>query len=146
MKLKLTLFLILSFFTTFIYAEKLGNLSPAQLISMQKNNNALVIDVRTEKEWNTTGTIPNSHKLQFFSAEGKFNAQQWLADLNNLKTSANQPIILVCRSGNRSGMVGKMLTEKQGLKNIYHLSSGIMPWIKAGNKIEKDCPTKVACN
>ena len=145
MKIKLSLFIIFSLFTTLIYAEELGNLSPEQLITMQKNKNALVIDIRTEKEWNTTGTIPDSHKLQFFSPKGKYDAEKWLSDLNQLKTTADQPVILVCRSGGRSSMAGKILTQQKGLKHIYHLSNGIMPWIKAGNKINKDCPTELAC-
>ena len=142
--IKLTLFFICFFFSALIYAEELGQLSAAQLIAMQKQDNALIIDIRTEKEWNTTGIIPDSHKLQFFSATGKYDADKWLADLNQLKTAPDQTVILVCRSGNRSGMVGNMLTKQIGMKNVYHLSTGIMPWIKAGNKIT-DCPTKLAC-
>ena len=142
--IKLTLFILLSFFTAFISAEELGQLSAEQLIAMQKQDNALVIDIRTEKEWNTTGIIPDSHKLQFFTATGKYDADKWLSDLNQLKTSPEQTVILVCRSGNRSGMVGDMLTKKMGMKNVHHLSTGIMPWIKAGNKTT-DCSTKLAC-
>lgn len=144
-KIKLALFLILSFFISLISAEELGNLSPEQLKTMQQSENALVIDIRTEKEWNTTGTIPDSHKLQFFSNDGNYDAEKWLSSLNQLKTSADQPVILVCRSGNRSGMVGNMLAKKIGLKNIYHLSNGIMPWIKAGNDTSKDCLAKKSC-
>ena len=142
--IKLTLFILLSFFTAFISAEELGQLSAEQLIAMQKQDNALVIDIRTEKEWNTTGIIPDSHKLQFFTATGKYDADKWLSDLNQLKTSPEQTVILVCRSGKRSGMVGDMLTKKMEMKNIHHLSTGIMPWIKAGNKTT-DCSTKLAC-
>ncbi len=143
--IKLTLFFLLSFFTAIISAEELGQLSAVQLIAMQKQENALVIDIRTENEWNTTGIIPDSHRLQFFSSTGKYDADKWLSDLNQLKTSPDQTVILVCRSGNRSGMVGDMLTKKMGMKNIYHLSTGIMPWIKAGNKITTNCSTKLAC-
>ncbi len=143
-KIKLTLFILLSFFTAFISAEELGQLSAEQLIAMQKQDNALVIDIRTEKEWNTTGIIPDSHRLQFFSSTGKYDADKWLSDLNQLKTSPEQTVILVCRSGNRSGMVGDMLTKKMGMKNVHHLSTGIKPWIKAGNKTT-DCSTKLAC-
>ena len=144
-KIKFILFFICSFFTTIISAEELGRLSAEQLIALQKQDNALVIDIRTEKEWNTTGIIPDSHKLQFFSSTGKYDAEKWLSDLNQLKSSPDQSVILVCRSGNRSSMVGKMLTKKMGMKNVHHLSTGIMPWIKAGNKITNDCSTKLAC-
>ena len=144
-KIKFALFLIVTFFVSFIAAEELGNLSPEQLIEMQKHDNALVIDIRTEKEWNTTGVIPDSHKLQFFTPTGKSDADEWMSGFNQLRTNSEQPVILICRSGNRSRIIGNMLTKKMGLKNIYHLSDGIMPWIKAGNKVTKDCPTELAC-
>jgi rhodanese-related sulfurtransferase len=137
MKIKFTLLLILSFFVSYISAEELTNLSTQQLISMQKEQKAIVIDIRTEKEWSSTGTIPESHKLQFFTSDGKYDVDKWLANLKKLKQSEDQPVILVCRSGNRSGMVGTMLTKQLNLKNIYHLSSGISSWIKAGNKVIK---------
>ncbi|MCK5829579.1 MAG: rhodanese-like domain-containing protein [Methylococcales bacterium] len=137
MKIKLTFILLFSLFSSIISAEALIDLSTKQLINMQKNKNALVIDIRTEKEWQSTGTIPGSHKLQFFSSEGKYNAEKWLAELNQLKSSEDQSIILVCRSGGRSGMVGKLLIKQQKMKNIHHLSSGITSWIKAGNKVTK---------
>lgn len=145
MKINLTFFLLLSFFSTLVFAEELTNLSAKQLISLQKNKNALVIDIRTEREWISTGTIPNSHKLQFFSAQGKYDAEKWLNDLNKLKSSPDQPIILVCRSGGRSGKVGNMLTSQLGMSNINHLSNGMMSWIKAGNKVNTTCPTQFAC-
>lgn len=128
-----------------IFAEDLGLLTSKQLIAMQKSSNALVIDIRTEKEWDATGIIPNSHKLQFFSPSGKYDAKKWLADLNQLKTSNDQAIILVCRSGNRSGKVGDLLTKQLGMSNVHHLSNGLMSWIKAGNEITKDCTNQLAC-
>jgi len=145
MKNNLTFLLVLSFFSSLLSAAELGNLSADQLISLQKTQNALVIDIRTENEWNATGIIPDSHKLQFFSANGKHDAKKWLSDLSQLKTSAEQPVILVCRSGSRSNMVGNMLAKQQGMKNIFHLANGIMPWIKAGNKIQNQCQSKLAC-
>ena len=112
------LFLLISF-NHFSIANELGQLSPNQLIKLQKQQNALLIDIRTEKEWAATGIIPNSHKLQFFSSNGKFDAKKWLADLDQLKTSDEQAVILICRSGSRSGMVGDMLIKK-GMKNVNH--------------------------
>lgn len=137
MKIKFTLLLILSFFISYVSAEELTNLSTQQLISIQKEQKAIIIDIRTEKEWGSTGTIPESHKLQFFTSGGKYDVDKWLANLKKLKRSEDQPVILVCRSGNRSGMVGTMLTKQLNLKNIYHLSNGISSWIKAGNKVIK---------
>jgi len=144
MKIKSIFLLLFCFFSHVVFSAELGQLSPQQLVELQKKQGALVIDIRTEKEWATTGIIPDSHKLQFFTPNGQYDAQKWQSNLNQLKTSDDQAIILVCRSGSRSGMVGEMLT-KQGMKNVYHLSNGIMPWIQSGNKIKKDCPNQLAC-
>lgn len=145
MKINFFLFLLFSLFSTFICAEELGQLTSEQLKAMQTNSNALVLDIRTEKEWNSTGIIPNSHKLQFFSPSGNYDAKKWLADVNKLKTTNDQAIILVCRSGNRSGKVGNLLSKQLGVSNVHHLSNGLMSWIKAGNEISKDCTTQLAC-
>jgi len=145
MKIKLSFFLLLTFFSSLISAAELINLSNKDLIDLQKNQNALIVDIRTEGEWVSTGTIPNSHKLQFFSPRGKYDAEKWLADLNKLKGSKDQAIILVCRSGSRSRTLGNMLAKQLGMENVHHLSNGIMPWIRAGNEINKKCPTQFAC-
>ncbi len=136
-------FLVSGFFSTllltsnYLLADELKNLGPEQIEALQKNG-ALIIDIRTIKEWQTTGTIPNSKKLQFFDAQGKFNAEEWVKELNQVKSSPDQPVVLVCRSGNRSSMVGNFLTQKLGMKNIYHLQNGITSWIKSGKKTIKD--------
>ncbi len=144
-KISTPLLLLFSFFSSLISAEELRNLLPEQLISLQKNNNALVIDIRTEREWAETGIIPASHKLQFFAADGTFNTDQWLLELNQLKSTEDQAIILVCRSGNRSGKLGNLLTKKLGIKNVYHLSSGLSHWIKQEHKVMKECTPQLAC-
>ncbi len=138
MKIKLFILLLSSFIVSSIYAEELKNLSAKELVAMQKEKEALIIDIRTEKEWISTGTIPGSHKLQFFSSQGKYDIDKWMAELIKLKKTKDQPVVLVCRSGNRSGMVGKMLTEQLNNKNVYHLSSGISSWVLSGNKVSKD--------
>jgi rhodanese-related sulfurtransferase len=154
MTLKSTVFLLLSLFTPWLRADpqgceacgklsgtiaaaELGQLSAQQLQAMQQNDRALVIDVRTEAEWQATGVIPNSQKLQSFNSDGQFDSAKWLADLQKLKTSADQPVILVCRSGNRSSKVGELLI-RQGMTNVYHLNNGIQSWIKSGYPLKSD--------
>ncbi len=145
MNIRTFCFLLLALFSLSGATEELVNLSVEQVHTMQQNNNALVIDIRTEKEWQTTGIIPASHKLEFFNSEGKYDAEKWLAELEKLKSSPDQPVILVCRSGNRSGMVGNFLAKQLGMKNIYHLSSGIQSWSRTGLKLENECLPNVAC-
>ncbi len=128
---------LLFLFTVALNATELKNITPEQLQTLQ-NKGALVIDIRTTTEWATSGIIPASKKLEFFNEQGEFDAKKWLDDLNQLHTSPEQPVILVCRSGNRSSMLGNYLTDKLGMNNIYHLQNGIMSWIKAGNEVNQD--------
>lgn len=128
------LFLLL--YQVALHAADLGNLTPDQLESLQKQD-ALVIDIRTEKEWQDTGIIPDSHKLQFFDADGKFDSKQWLAQLEQLKKTPAQPVVLVCQSGGRSTMLGNFLTGKLGMQNVYQLQNGINAWIEQGKRVQK---------
>ncbi len=151
---KSTLFLFLSLWTTLLWADpqacegcnklpetmaaaKLGQVFSEQLQTMQRNDHALIIDIRTEAEWHATGIIPGSQKLQSFNSDGQFDSAKWLADLQKLKTSPDQAVILVCRSGNRSDKVGEFLV-RQGMPNVYHLNNGIQSWIKSGHPVKPD--------
>ena len=143
-KVKTPFFLFIVLFTGFLSADELVTISSAQLQTMQQQN-ALVIDIRTEQEWAKTGTIPESLKIQFFDKNGKYDLEQWLKQLNERRQSLNQPVILVCRSGNRSARVGKFLTQNMQMNNIYHLGNGLNAWTKEAREIDKDCPTQIAC-
>ncbi|WP_305906872.1 rhodanese-like domain-containing protein [Methylomarinum sp. Ch1-1] len=145
MNIKTISIVILALFSSLLSAAELIDLSVPQLQAMRQNSEALIIDIRTEKEWQATGTLPASHKLQFFNASGDYDAEKWLAELKKLKSSPDQPVVLVCRSGNRSGMVGNFLAKQLGMKNVYHLSSGIESWLQAGQEVDAPCPNKVAC-
>jgi rhodanese-related sulfurtransferase len=120
-----------------LLANSLGQLNPEQLQSLQQSQNALIVDVRTPAEWQASGVIANSHKLQGFDSNGKFDADKWSSDLQKLKSSAEQPVILVCRSGNRSSKIGEILAQR-GENNIYHLSNGIQGWIQSGLPVKAD--------
>lgn len=145
MMLKPLIALFLSLFATMpVFAGQLGNLSPDQLLDMQQKNQALVVDVRTPAEWQSTGIIADSYKLQAFENDGSFDAKAWVAKLEKLKTSPGQPIILVCRSGSRSSKVGEVLTEKLGMTQVYHLANGLQFWFNSGRTLSPNCLT-VSC-
>lgn len=125
-------------------AAELAGIGPEQLLEMQQNQNALVVDIRTEAEWQNSGVIADSRKLQSFDEQGRFDAEKWLADLEKMKSSPNQPVILVCRSGNRSSKVGTLLSRQLGMKNIYHLDNGLQAWLKSGHPVSPNC-LQIAC-
>ncbi|MDD4914286.1 MAG: rhodanese-like domain-containing protein [Methylococcales bacterium] len=137
MMFKSAIFLLLSAFSCWLGATELGQVSAEQLQAMQQNRHALVVDIRTAAEWQASGVIPGSHTLQAYGGDGSFNAEKWLADLHKLKSSPDQPVILVCRSGNRSGKLGEFLI-RQGERQIYHLGDGMQSWIKSGYPVDSN--------
>jgi rhodanese-related sulfurtransferase len=136
MILKTALFFILFSFSALSVAEQLGLVSAEELQNMQQHEHALVVDIRTPEEWKT-GVIPESKKLESFHADGHFDSAKWLDDLQKLKSQPDQPVILVCRSGNRSNKVGQFLVE-QGMPKVYHLKQGIQSWVQSGYPLSKD--------
>ena len=139
-----TLIFFFLFSSHLLNAAELTNLTPDQL-NNDLTEEALVIDIRTPQEWQKTGIIPGSHPLSFFDQNGKYNTQQWLAEVQKLQSSPDQEIILVCHSGGRSGRVGNLLSEKLNMPNVSHLQNGISSWIKEQRPTEKACTPTQTC-
>ena len=97
-------------------------------------NNVPVIDIRRADEWKGTGVIQGSYKMTFFDARGKYDMDKWLAELDKIAPK-DEPFVLICRSGNRTGQVSNFLDKKLGYKKVYHLKNGIKKWIKAGDTV-----------
>ena len=109
--------------------------SNSQLKSLLENN-VPIIDIRREEEWKATGIIENSILMTFFDKNGKPNTSDWLNKLNQI-ASKKDPIVLICRTGRRTGIVAKFLSEKLGYKSIYDVTDGITEWLKEGNIVVK---------
>ncbi|OFZ51324.1 MAG: hypothetical protein A2381_08260 [Bdellovibrionales bacterium RIFOXYB1_FULL_37_110] len=80
-------------------------------ITAFKNMNAIIIDVRTKEEFQTSSN-PNSKNIPLDLIE---------ANLKNF--DPNKPIIVCCRSGHRSGIAAKII-RKHGFQKV--LNGG--PW------------------
>ena len=50
----------------------------------------------------------------------------------DLITDVDVPILLYCRTGNRTDILGKALIDQVGQTNVSHLSDGIVEWKKQG--------------
>ena len=93
-----------------------------------------LIDIRREDEWKSTGIVENSILMTFFDKNGKANTNEWLKELNKI-AKKNDPVILICRTGRRTGIISKFLSEKVGYRLIYDVTDGITDWIKKGNTV-----------
>ena len=90
-----------------------------------------VIDVRRADEWRETGVIDGSHLLTFFDKKGRYDLDTWLPALAAIAESG-QPVVLICRSGKRSGRVARLLDEQFGYRHVYTARDGIVGWIENG--------------
>ena len=91
---------------------------------IKKLGNVPIIDIRTPPEWKETGVIPGSIKLMAFDDRGRIDIKSWLKEFSKYVKDKNQPFVLVCRSANRTGILGQYL-DKIGYKNVYDLKGGI---------------------
>ncbi|MGE5470455.1 MAG: rhodanese-like domain-containing protein [Bacteroidota bacterium] len=103
-----------------------------------------LVDVRTQPEWEETGIIGGSRLLTFFDERGRHDEAAWLEKLKPI-AKANQPVILICRSGKRSLAVSRFLTEQAGYTRVYNVKNGIQGWIAGGGSVAPAARSIAAC-
>lgn len=95
-----------------------------------------IIDIRRPEEWKQTGVVKGSHLNTFFDKRGRYDVDAWLARLAPV-AGKDDPFILICRTGNRTGTVSRFLDRKLGYKKVYNVQRGITDWIRKGNPVVK---------
>lgn len=98
-----------------------------------------VIDVRRADEWQQTGIIEGSHLLTFFDRRGNYDVQAWLNELNRIAPD-DQPFVLICAVGGRTGSISKLLDRKLGYTGVHNVTRGIRGWIRAGEQTQPWSP------
>jgi len=107
--------LIFSFFGSRL--RGFASVNPARATQLINREDAVVLDVREDNEYRD-GHIVNSLHIPV----------SYLKDrLKDLEKYRDKPIIVGCRSGQRSSQACAML-RKQGFNSVYNLSGGIMAW------------------
>ena len=103
-----------------------------------------LIDIRTEAEWKETGIVPGSELLTFFDDKGRADPPTWLARVRGM-AKRGEPIVLICRSGNRTKLVSKFLSEQAGYSKVYNVKDGIRAWIGERRPVVPAAPAVSAC-
>jgi rhodanese-related sulfurtransferase len=104
---------------SFISARLRGfsGIHPAMATQLINRDNAVVLDVREDNEYRE-GHIVNSVHIPVSYLRDR------MKDLDKYK---DRPIIVGCRSGQRSSQACAIL-KKQGFDAVYNLNGGIMAW------------------
>lgn len=95
-------------------------------LQLINHKDAIVLDVRERNEYDA-GHVLNAK----FIPLGKLKER-----MGELEKYRDQPIVVVCRSGNRSG-TACFLLAKQGFAQAYNLAGGILAWQKSQLPLEK---------
>jgi len=83
-----------------------------------------LVDIRTEGEWKESGIIQGAIPITFFNEQGQYDLQKFLDELN-AKVDTKKEFALICRSGSRTNMVGKYLSDKLGYK-VINIQGGML--------------------
>lgn len=95
-------------------------------LQLINHKNAYILDVRESDEYKA-GHILNSQLIPL----GKLKER-----IGELAKHKDAPVVVVCRSGNRSATACVTLT-KQGFTQAYNLAGGMMAWQKANLPVQK---------
>lgn len=129
---RLLLALLLTLNLTVARAEVI-DIDNAELANLVRSGVALV-DIRLPAEWEETGVVAGSRLLTFFDERGRYDAAAWLEKLKAV-AKPNEPVIVICRSGNRTKPVSQFLSQQAGYSRVYNVRSGIRAWIAAGQPL-----------
>jgi rhodanese-related sulfurtransferase len=101
--------------------------APAEITVQQAyekyNDGVFLLDVRTQEEWDTIH-IPNTTLIPLDQLSSR------VAEL-----PADQEIVVVCRSGNRSQQ-GRDILKAAGFENVTSMTGGVNQWSTAGYPTE----------
>ncbi len=129
-KLFSTLFLALSLSSCF--EPPYTNLTNEELKAMLAQGTP-IYDVRRPEEWQKTGVVQGSKLLTFVDKSGRLKPDflpRFTAEIDK-----NQPVILICRTGNRTDTLARYLVEKLGYTQVYNVRDGITRWIQEKNPV-----------
>lgn len=111
------------------------SLSPPEAQALSAHHEAVLVDVRTPREWADTG-IPAGAATATWGADDFLDRMLSLAHGDR-----TQPVVLICRTGNRSGRALAYLTA-QGFTAVRHVPEGMAGsaagpgWLARGLPVE----------
>ena len=95
-------------------------------VLLLNKDNTVVLDVREDKEIQG-GIIKGARHIKLGELADK---------VANISTNKQDPVLIYCRSGSRSGHACQQLT-KAGYEDVSNLSGGILAWESANLPVTK---------
>jgi rhodanese-related sulfurtransferase len=102
------------------------SVSPIEAIQLNNREDSVFLDIRDDSEYRN-GHIPDAIHIPLKQLAGR---------ASELEKYRGRPIIVCCRSGNRSTAAGSILA-KHGFESVYNLDGGITAWQSANLPVNK---------
>lgn len=102
------------------------NINTAQAVGVLNRENGVVVDVCEPKEF-SAGHVPNAINLPLSSFKDR---------LREIEKHKNRPVIVSCRSGNRS-LRAAVILRQHGFATVYNLAGGLQAWERDNLPLEK---------
>jgi rhodanese-related sulfurtransferase len=102
------------------------NLLPPQAVQVMNRDDGIVVDVCEPAEY-TQGHIVNAINLPLSALPKR---------VGELDRYRSRPVIVSCRSGNRS-VRGALILRKHGFEKVYSLAGGITAWQRDNLPVER---------
>ena len=131
-------------FSAIVARPEVIDIDNAELAQLKKSG-VTVIDIRTQPEWDETGVLAGSKLLTFFDERGKADPAAWLAKVKPL-ASPDQPVIVICRSGNRTKPVSQLLSQQAGYAKVYNVKNGLKGWRRDNGPVVPATQSIAACH
>lgn len=106
--------------------QGLNTVGPQQALGLMNHQDAMVLDVREDKEYEQGHILGAKHLPLSRLDDG----------LKNLKADKSKPVVVVCNSGARSKAACSKLA-KQGYESVHNLTGGVMAWTGANLPLTK---------
>ncbi|WP_018862013.1 MULTISPECIES: rhodanese-like domain-containing protein [unclassified Thioalkalivibrio] len=106
--------------------RKYRTLSPNEAVRVINQDDSLVLDVREDNEI-ASGRIGGAKHIPAGSLQKR---------MDDIAKYKDKPVVVYCRSGNRSAMAASQLTSA-GFQDVVNLQGGIQAWQSAGLPIKK---------
>jgi len=107
-------------------------LSAQDAVSMSKNGEIAIIDVRDISELNQTGKAKTAHHIPLMLLQSHANPSH---PEFNKALDTSKPVAVYCASGARSGMAARTLSQ-MGFESVHNIG-GLMHWHQAGGELER---------
>ncbi len=102
-----------------------NQVSPIESAGLQSNNFAVIIDVRSNREWDNQ-RIPGAIHIPLSDLKGR---------MDELKSYEGKQLIMQCAVGGRSSKAVEIL-QQAGFSNVSNMNGGLVAWQKANLPVE----------